>query len=802
MTLPSSLSFRLSVAFASLLVAAAFAVGYLFDRGRTQAAEEREREHLRLHGERGADVLVRSIEQLRSDVLFLAGTPPVKGIGRALEGQGVDLVRQLTQVQWEQWLQQIFLSFAAARPQYSQLRLIGIADHGRELVRVEQTDGGPEVVPRSRLQQKEDRYYVRDASRLDPGSVYLSRIDLNQEHDQISVPHVPTLRAATPVHGPSGQLFGVVVVNLDLRLPFARAVLHNDPTEYVYIIDEQGDFLLHPEPGRAFAHELGSPFRVEDAFPGNAGRILESVSDGGAFLRLSGPEGDLVAFVTARAWDPSVRERRLILVLTEPIEQVGQGAGTMRQQSLLGMAILLAVAILLVILAVRQLTGSLRGLARASDVIAAGDYQVELPAARGEIGRLVLAFRRMAEEVDRREESLAELNRGLERLVSERTAELERQRDLQQLILANIADGVIVTDRAGRFLLWNDKAVEIVGSGPKPIPPDQWPTHFGIFRDESLEPIPTAELPLVRAVRGEILSNQEVYLRNPASQEGRWVQVTARPLLTRDGEIGGAVAVLLDVSEQRKWRERVESNRARLVQVGQLALGAGIASSAAHELSQPVAAISNYAAAALRLREQGRLEETELVDLLTRIATLAKHAGEVLDKLRALIPPSRGEIRPFNVNEIVESCLEFLDPRIQQQGVSVERRFGGDLPRPTGDPVELTHVLIQLVSNALQAMDKPAVVERRLAIETGVDAAKGVIEIHVIDSGPGINPDQVDQLFQPWRTDKPDALGIGLYIAQTVLEKYRGTISLCASEASADGAHFRVSLPTDREAGT
>lgn len=789
-----SLSLRLSTIFVAVLIAAAFTVGYLFDRGRAEAEEKRELAHLRLHAERGADEVERFIKQLREDALFLASTPPIQGIRRALEGGGTDTAGGSTLDQWKARLQQIFLSFAETRPEYAQLRLIGVQDSGRELVRVERNENGLRVIPPKELQQKGDRYYVRETSRLKSGSVYLSRIDLNREHGQISVPHLPTLRAATPVYDPSGSLCCVLAVNMDMGWPFKRAESFHDRTESMYVADENGNFLLHPQPGRAFAFEFGTPFRLADAFPGQADRVLSALPGGESFLTLPDPDGELVAFLTARSWDPRDPKRRLVFILTEPAEQALYLGGLLRRESLVGMGGLLALAIVLVVVAVQRQTRSLTALANASGAIAAGDYRVALSADEGgEVGRLVLAFRRMVAEVERREEALEELNRELERRVKERAAEVGRQHALQQLILENVADGVVVADPQGHFLLWNRKAEQIVGSGPDTIQPEHWSWHFGVFRDEGGEPVPVAELPLVRAIRGESSDNVELYLRNPKCAEGRWAQVTARPLLAADGRIGGGVAVLVDVTEQKHLRERLESHRAALARVGRLALRAEIASSAAHRLSQPITAMTAYAAAAVRLQKQGRLGKEELVDLLSRIESLGNEAGTVLDKLRALIRRRDQPEVPVDVNEVADSSLDFLSEGIQQRGVRIERCYGQDLPRPIGDPIELGHVLIQLISNALHAMQGTATDKRRLSISTRHDSEADRILIEVSDTGPGVNPELAGLLFEPWPMDEPEGLGIGLAVARSIVEAHGGQIRVQNGESG--GATFLIELP-------
>jgi len=801
-TLPSywrSLSLRLSAIFIALLIAAALAVGYLFDRGRSEALEQRRLEHLQRYAEDAANEVELFVNQLQGDVLFLAHTPPVQGMRRALEGGGIDADSGSSLEQWKERLQQIFLAFAQARPAYFQLRLIGARDSGRELVRVERIGEDLRTVPSAALQQKGHRYYYLEAASLKPGTIYLSRIDLNREHGDIDVPYQPTLRAAAPIHAPDGKLFGIVVVNMDMELALLRNHAISEGPESLYVLNEQGDFLLHPQPDRAFAFELGRPFRLTDAFPENDEQIAGVLSQRSAFVALKGVEGKRMAYLTTRDLDPQNPERHLRYIVIEPMEDVLHSVPSSRRDSLLGMSGLLLLAVVVVILTVQKQMQSLSALARASEAMAKGEYQIELPTANGsEIGSLVRAFRHMAAEVEGREQALAELNRNLEDRVKERTSELTRQHSLQKLILESIADGVVVTDQSGHFILWNRKAEQIVGSGPEDVPPAQWSSRFGIFRDEAGDPVPTDELPLVRAIHGDSTVNAELYLCHPTRTEGHWIQVTARPLHDTNDGISGAVAVLVDVTEQRRLQSRIQGHRSELVQFGRLVLGAEIAAAAAHQLSQPIAAISNYAGAVVRLQQRGRLGDNELSEILGRIDKLAGQSGEILDKLRARIRRRESAPTCFDANQVATSCLDFLKGRVERQGVKIERRYGKDLPKLVGDPIELEHALIQLASNALDAMEATAWGQRHLVVSTGHDPQANLIIMEMRDTGPGVSAALADRLFEPWETDKPGALGIGLSIAQTIIEAFGGRI--CIETPTTGGALFRTELPVPIEA--
>lgn len=790
-----ALSLRLGAVFVALLIAAAGAVGYLFDQGRAEALAQRDLEQLRLHAERGADELDRLLQRLAGDVRLLAQTPPIQGICRALSGAGRDVLGDSTLEQWTERLRHIFLVFAAARPDYLEIRLLRVQGDGAqsdvtELVGVVGQTAAPSQSPGGWVEGLD----LEAALAAPLGAVHFGRLETDRALSGDQTPPRASLAAATPFREEGGDLVGLLLVRMDLAPAFVRARSIAEGAGVLAISDERGKLLLQPEPNTALSPDTLTPSQTANGFPGQKDPLAASPPPNGALIDVSGAGGGHLAYVTARGWDREDPSRRLIFVLSQPEANRSGSLDLLRRESLLWMGALLLLATLLVALLIHRQTRSLSALAGAAEAIAAGDFRVGLPPADGsEVGSLVRAFRHMTAEVKRREGALAALNRDLERRVEERTVELTRQGDLQRLILESVADGVVVTDRKGRFVLWNRKAEQIVGSGPDPVPPERWSAHFGVYRDESGEPLPTEDLPLVRAIHGESTDNTELYLHNPTQTEGRWTQVSARPLRDQSGGLSGAVAVLVDVTEKKRLQVRLQAHRAELRKFGRLFLGAEIASATAHQLSQPLGALCNYAGAAVRLHQQGRLSETELGEMLERIEHLSVQAGAILDRLRARIRRTGNAPTPFDVDRVVASCLDFLEQRIQREGVRVERHPGVALPQLLGDPIELEHALIQLVSNALEAMEEVERGRRRLTLATGHDPGAGLVTVEIADTGPGVSNALSDRLFQPWETDKPGALGIGLSIVQTIIESFGGRIRM--ESGVTEGALFRIELP-------
>ena len=213
-----------------------------------------------------ATQLENTIEFRRRSVRFLGDVPPIQGIVRASKNNGQDSQEQSSLQLWQQRLSQIFSAFLATNPEVYQVRYIGIADGGRELVRVERVDGPIRVTPTAELQKKGGRDYFMEAIRQPPGETYVSQITLNREHEKVEVPHRPTARIAVPVYEDGGPVFGIVVINVDVEYALQSFAKAAPPNSAIYVTNAAGGYFVHPQPGRAFGFEFGSPYRWQNEF--------------------------------------------------------------------------------------------------------------------------------------------------------------------------------------------------------------------------------------------------------------------------------------------------------------------------------------------------------------------------------------------------------------------------------------------------------------------------------------------------------------------------------------------------------
>jgi C4-dicarboxylate-specific signal transduction histidine kinase len=334
--------------------------------------------------------------------------------------------------------------------------------------------------------------------------------------------------------------------------------------------------------------------------------------------------------------------------------------------------------------------------------------------------------------------------------------------------------------------------------GPAKIPASDWPDHYGLLRSPDGETLATHELPLVRALAGETVRSQELFVRNDHNTPGHWIAVHARPVLGTSGTPEGAVAVLVNIDDAHRLREIRDERSSELSRIGRLALIGQIVDTAAHRLSQPLAAIANYAGAASQLQSLGRLETAQLDEILEQIIRLAERGGETLEALRALTRRHSLARGPVDLNAVAVSALELLSDRLRRERVQVERRLAADIPVVYGQEMELQQAIMHLLVNAVEALSTTADTERRLFVSTDFDPQTQRARLVVGDNGPGVDEGLGERIFEPWLTTKAATLGLGLAVARNILYHHGGSIGMQRSD---DGVtRFTIELPTEERA--
>lgn len=251
----------------------------------------------------------------------------------------------------------------------------------------------------------------------------------------------------------------------------------------------------------------------------------------------------------------------------------------------------------------------------------------------------------------------------------------------------------------------------------------------------------------------------------------------------------GWMSSVVDITAQKQAEARQRDQELRLERSARLASVGEMASTLAHELNQPLMALSNFALAARALAEQGA--GSLLTDTLNDIIAQSRRASEIVKRVRVFINPQRAQYENLMLAEVITHAVSLLQPELQRHHARLQLQLEESSPPVRGDRVLLEQVLMNLIHNALHAMQSQPEGQRSIMLSS-LRQEQGVC-VTVADTGPGIPPAQLEQVFAPFFTSKPDGLGLGLNICRTIIEAHGGHLSV--QNRAAGGAAFTFTLP-------
>jgi len=384
--------------------------------------------NLKQKAQREGGELAGVIHSARRDMSLLVVSPPVQGIRRALAGKGFDDQENMTMDMWQARMRSLFVTILRQREMYYQIRLIGVRDHGREMIRVTRHGDAVEMTEQRDLQQEEHRPYFKQGVALKPGRIYLADITLNREHGEITYPPRPMLRVIAAVHDLKGRPFAMLVINVDMRQ--ALADMQHAPDGILYFLANQhGDYLLHPDEHKAMAFEYGRSAGIADDYPTVKTVLtrMPSVADGREAAYAFSIPGQAIGLGLFHVhYDAKDSSRFLIVGAQEKFSSLNAASLVLRNRVLwivFIMTLLLAVA---TFVAARYLTRPVQQLIQAVKQVGLGNDAVDVPV-RGhdEIALLGSAFKDMLQHLSASRDALRQANESLEDQVQQRTAELE-----------------------------------------------------------------------------------------------------------------------------------------------------------------------------------------------------------------------------------------------------------------------------------------------------------------------------------------------------------------------------------------
>jgi PAS domain S-box-containing protein len=357
-------------------------------------------------------------------------------------------------------------------------------------------------------------------------------------------------------------------------------------------------------------------------------------------------------------------------------------------------------------------------------------------------------------------------------------------------VLESIADGVVVADEAGKILVWNPAAAEILGPRPADDEVATMSRELGLVMADRVTPMPPGDAPLEAAMRGATVERVELFRRGERSPEGGWLEINARPLKDERGEVHGGVAVYRDVTVEKATQAQLMVSD-RMASVGMLAAGV------AHEINNPLATVMLN----LELIDQeigeldGQLTCGDLLaDLKTELADAREGATRVRQIVRDLRIFSRAEEEQraaVDIERVLESSLRMAWNEIRHRA-QVVRDFA-EVPPVIANESRLGQVFLNLVVNAAQSIPEGQADKNQIRVRTALVGGK--VRVEITDTGAGMTPEVQGRLFTPFFTTKPAGVGtgLGLMICQRLITSIGGEITVDSEVGR--GSTFRVTLP-------
>jgi PAS domain S-box-containing protein len=262
---------------------------------------------------------------------------------------------------------------------------------------------------------------------------------------------------------------------------------------------------------------------------------------------------------------------------------------------------------------------------------------------------------------------------------------------------------------------------------------------------------------------------------------------------TDDGIV--VTSTIRDVSDRKQLEDESREHRDTLAHVARMSTMGEMATGIAHELNQPLTAIATYCHTTKWSAERFTACPPELIDSLEKIEKQAIRAGDIVRRLRQFVRKSKSEEVPVDLNSLIGDVARMVEPDVRQSDVVLELNCHGVPLAVSVDEIQIQQVLVNLIRNSIDAMkDTPD--EQKRVVVSARSSETGFAEIAVIDLGPGLSPQDMEQVFEAFYSTKPDGMGMGLAISRSIVEFYGGKFFVESN--AGQGVTFRFTLPLIR----
>ncbi|MBL4804710.1 MAG: PAS domain S-box protein [Alphaproteobacteria bacterium] len=709
-----------------------------------------------------------AFNEMKSDLSVISKTPPIQGIVRSTRNDDVDPLDESTTELWRTRLASIFSGVIENKPGYVQLRYIGLADGGREIVRVNNVDGSPVIVAQEDLQKKKTEPYFRNALSLKPGEIYFSAVSLNREHGKVQEPYLPVIRGIIPVHDPEGEMFGMIVINAEYEV-ILRSVLDDIQIEKdLYVINEVGDYIrLQKDSGNNAQFVFHSLNDGEDESSADVVEQVLSASEdtGTLFERVNSKDVVIQYYKDTDIFEDDSRYLAFALISPQtsfiaPVSEAQREAVLIIILSILATVTLALVFAMLLINPLMKMNQKIRA-HEGNDEPLTG-LPIHL---RDEIGSLARSFSELYEKISL---ALKDEHAALERL-----AESEEQ-FRSAMKYSPVGKALVGLD--GEWLMVNDALCKMLGYSEDELRQTDFQTLT--YEDDLSE-----DLKKVQELLDGKISTYKMEKRYIRKDGGTiWGLLSVSLLRDVDGNPKHFISQIQDISDIKKAQQTLEELNTELEEFSYRT---------SHDLRSPLTSsigLLKYADESLEKGEQekARTSLSLAQDSLKKLEELLK---DILDLAR--LKNMEEEEQPVSIKTLVDDALD----KFTHMNNYDRLEFKLDLQYDEDVHTKKTRLLMiveNLISNAIKYQDTSKK-KSFVKVETYEDGENVVFAVD--DNGLGIPDDQQENMFVMFKRFHPRVSfgsGLGMYMMKKSADVIGGDIRFVNKK---DGSRFVLILP-------
>lgn len=363
---------------------------------------------------------------------------------------------------------------------------------------------------------------------------------------------------------------------------------------------------------------------------------------------------------------------------------------------------------------------------------------------------------------------------------------LREQHAFRKAMEDSLQTGLRARDLDGRITYVNPAFCRMVG----------WRAEELVGREPPMPYWAEEELETALAINDRILAGKgpwnpyEIRLKRRDGSTFPALVHTA-PLVDASGHRTGSMSSIVDISQQKQAEELEHQQLERLQATARLVAMGEMASSLAHELNQPLAAISSYATGSLNLIEAGKTDLSEIREVLHKTREQAQRAGRILRRIYEFVRRAEPKTEPCDVAALIGEIADLVEVDARRRHIAVKRDIAPHLPVVPGDRILLGQALLNLMRNGIEAMSSQGKNERHLNVRAVL--SDGQVRIEIADHGPGVPSGTLEHLFEPFFTTKSEGMGMGLNICRSIVEAHHGRLTFTPNPEG--GAIFSMTLP-------